>query len=158
MLWAAGHCDPEIVRLCLPHIERTRDDPWWNYLLMHATLPECFKLILEHGVDPDVASGDGRTTLHHLATVDRPEREGLALATMLLDAGASLSRRDLLLQSTPLDWACRWGRIGLAELYLARGADAVEADAEPWSTPLAGAGKRGFVKIAKLLSEHGARE
>ena len=26
MLWAAGPSDPEIVRLCLPHMKRPRDD------------------------------------------------------------------------------------------------------------------------------------
>src|SRR5262249_17524031 len=33
MLWAAGPTDPEIVRLCLPHMKRPRKDPWWNYVL-----------------------------------------------------------------------------------------------------------------------------
>jgi len=47
MLWAASWTDPEIVRLCLPHTPRPRDDPWWNYVLVHAALPECFKLILD---------------------------------------------------------------------------------------------------------------
>jgi ankyrin repeat protein len=156
MLWAAGGSDPEIVRMCLPHMTKPRNDPWWNYVLMHATLLESFKLILEHGVDPDVASGDGRTTLHHLAAVDRMKQEGLIFATMLLDAGASLTRRDALLQSTPLGWACRWGRSELAKLYLERGADAVESSAEPWATPLAWAAKGGHREIVELLRTHGA--
>ena len=40
--------------MCLPHITRKRDDPWWNGVLMGAKLPEGLKLILDHGVDPDV--------------------------------------------------------------------------------------------------------
>jgi len=62
---------------------------------------------------------------------------------MLLDAGASINERDDVLRSTPLGWACRWGRIALVKLLLERGADPVEADAEPWATPRAWAEKNG---------------
>jgi ankyrin repeat protein len=157
MLWAAGSRDPEIVRMCLPHMTRKRDDPWWNYVLMHATLPDSFKLILEHGVDPDVAGGEGYTILHHLATDHVPEPTRVIRATLLLDAGASLYRRDPLLRSTPLGWACRWGRVDLVQLYLARGMDPREPDAEPWATPAAWATKRGHQDIIELLRLHGAR-
>jgi ankyrin repeat protein len=155
MLWAASWTDPEIVRLCLPHTPRPRDDPWWNYVLVHAALPECFKLILDQGVDPNVRVGGGFTILHHLASHDKAEN-CLIRATMLLDAGASLTIRDSLLQSTPLGWACRWGRIELVRLYLERGADPVEADAEPWATPLAWATKRGHHEIIEWLRSAGA--
>jgi hypothetical protein len=116
---------------------RKPDDNWWNYVQMHATLPECFKLVLDHGINPDVTGVGGHTTLHHLATATVSDEDRIARATLLLDAGASLRNRDQLLKSTPLGWACRWGRIDLVELYLARGADAREPDAEPWATPLA---------------------
>ena len=151
MLWAAGSCDPEIVRMCLPYVTRKPDDPWWNYVLMHATLPESFKLVLDHGVDPDVTGVGGHTTLQHLATRTAGDEHRVSRATMLLDAGASLRKRDQLLKSTPLGWACRWGRIELVKLYLTRGADPVEADAEPWATPLAWATKNGHAEIADLL-------
>jgi hypothetical protein len=61
-----------------------------------------------------------------------PERR-LAFAKPLLDAGARLDIRDGLLKSTPLGWACRWGRVDGVKLLLERGADPVEADAEPWA-------------------------
>ena len=48
---------------------------------------------------------------------------GVQLATILLDAGARLDVRDDLLKSTPLGWACRWGRVEMVKLFLARGAD-----------------------------------
>ena len=154
MLWAG---DAEIVRVCLPHTPRPRDDPWWNYVLVHAALPECFKLILDQGVDPNGRGGDGYTILHHLASdYGHALNERVLRATMLLDAGASLTKRDPLLQSTPLGWACRWGRIELVRLYLERGADALEADAERWATPLAWATKRGHHEIAQLLRPAGA--
>src|SRR5262249_50809622 len=144
----------------LSHIKKDRNDPWWNYVLMRAGPLESFKLILDHGINPD--SGDvpgkgGFTMLHNLATdhIDEPTR--VHRATMLLDAGASLKRRDPTLKSTPLGWACRWGRRGLVELYLNRGADPQETDAEPWAMPLAWAKKGGHHEIIELLQLMGAK-
>jgi ankyrin repeat protein len=149
--------DPGFIRLCLPHITRKRDDPWWNGQLSGATLPEGLKLILDHGVDPDVRGGEGYTVLHYLGSdyCRASIEERVIRATMLLDAGASLTLRDSLLKSTPLGWACRWGRIELVRLYLERGADSVEADAEPWATPLAWATKRRHHEIVPLLRSVG---
>jgi ankyrin repeat protein len=157
MLWAAGSCDAEIVRMCLPYMTRKPDDYWWNYVLMHATLPESFKLVLDHGVDPDVPGVGGHTTLHHLATATASDEHRITRATLLLDTGASLRKRDLLLKSTPLGWACRWGRIELVKVYLGRGADVVESDAEAWATPLAWATKCGHREIIDLLRLHGTK-
>lgn len=70
---------------------------------------------------------------------------------MLLDAGARVDVRDDLLESTPLGWACRWGRTGLVKRLLKRGADPVEADAEPWATPRAWAEKRGHADVLAML-------
>jgi ankyrin repeat protein len=151
--------DPEFMRVCLPHITRKRDDPWWNGVLLNAKLPEGLKLILDHGVDPDVRGGEGYTVLHHLASDycrASNEEARVIRATMLLDAGASLTIRDSLLKSTPLGWACRWGRIELVRLYLERSADALEADAERWATPLAWATKRGHRAVVEMLRSHGA--
>ena len=136
---------------------RKPEDPWWNYVLMHATLPESFKLVLDHGVDPDVKGVGGHTTLHHLATTTVSDEHRITRATLLLDAGASLRKRDQLLKSTPLGWACRWGRNELVQLYLERGADAVEVEGEPWATPLAWATKGGHCEIVELLRSRGAR-
>ena len=152
--------DPEFVRMCLPHITRKRDDPWWNGVLLNAKVPEGLKLVLERGVDPNMADDAGYTVLHHLASDycrASNEEARVIRATMLLDAGASLTIRDSLLKSTPLGWACRWGHIELVRLYLERGADALEADAERWATPLAWATKRGHHEIVQLLRSAGAR-
>jgi ankyrin repeat protein len=101
-----------------------------------------------------MANDAGYTVLQKLA--ESHEETRVIRATMLLDAGAKLTKRDPLLNSTPLGWACRWGRIELVRLYLERGADAVEADAEPWATPLAWATKRGHREIIELLRSAGA--
>ena len=89
--------------------------------------------------------------LHHVAMNMCADEHRIPFAKMLLDAGASLDVRDTLLKSTPLGWACRWGRRELVAFYFQRGADPVEADAEPWATPLAWARKGGREDIAALL-------
>ncbi len=65
---------------------------------------------------------------------------------------ASTDIRDDLLKSTPLGWACRWGRVDLVKLLLERGADPVEADAEAWATPRAWAEKMKHDKVLAVLN------
>ena len=79
--------------------------------------------------------------------------ERLRFATMLLDAGARLDIHDHLLDSTPLGWACRWGRVELVQLLLDRGADPVEADAPAWATPMAWAERMNHPAAADLLHD-----
>ena len=173
---AACGGDPEIVRLALEHLDWPRDDPRWFGILEQplriwnhgsrarpewdrTTYRTCFHVILEH-CDPSIRGRTprfGLTILHSVAgsrehvTAD----ERVAFATMLLDAGARLDLRDYVLKSTPLGWACRWGRIELVELLLARGADPVEADADPWATPEAWAKKMNHGAVLAVLREHG---
>src|SRR5262249_29328515 len=162
----AGACggDLEIVRFALPIVDLPREDPkWfgalegtlrlWNHGPGHWSHPEwdrrtyleCFRLILQRcdpnirGREPD--KGQSGFTILHIVTGGRvawmTSEEQVAFATMLLDAGARLDIRDNLLRSTPLGWACRWGRKELVKLFLGRGADPLEAGAEPWATPRA---------------------
>ena len=79
----------------------------------------------------------------------------MAFATLLLDAGAQVDARDDLLRSTPLGWACRWGRLELVKLLIERGADAAEADAEPWATPKAWAAKMRRDDVLAVLLGYG---
>jgi hypothetical protein len=73
----------------------------------------------------------------------------------LLDAGARTDVRDDILRSTPLGWACRWGRAGVARALLERGADPVESDAEPWARPRAWAEKMERPAVLAVLKEYG---
>lgn len=155
LLAAGGH--PDFVRLCLPRITRDRGDPWWSLALLGAADPAGLGLLLEHGVQPDVRGDGGYTLLHHVVAAESSEEARLARAALLLDAGASLAERDTLLKSTPLGWACRWGRVAFVKLYLERGARAIEPDAEPWATPLAWATKRGHQEVLELLRSAGAK-
>jgi ankyrin repeat protein len=168
LLWG-GACggDAAIVRMALEHIDRPRDEPWWFHIMEQpirmwssgGAQLDCLKLILER-CDPNLPgrSRDGfNLTLLHSVAGARPHvtaDERLAFATALLDVGARTDLRDGLLNSTPLGWACRWGRIELVELLLQRGADPVEADAEPWATPKAWAQKMGHGAVVALLEAH----
>ena len=78
----------------------------------------------------------------------------MTFASILLDAGARLDLRDDLLKSTPLGWACRWGRVELVRLFLERGADPIESDTEPWATPTAWAEKMNRTDVLVVLREH----
>ena len=170
LLWSGtdgGHTD--IVRLALAHIGWPPGDPRWHGMLMRvlgwhaepdrARFLECFRLMLER-CDPGVRGGTFRATMLHDVSGSWPRRpsgpeERVALATMLLDAGARLDVRDAVLMSTPLGWACRWGRVEMVKLLLERGADAVEAGAEPWATPRAWAEKTQRAGVLALLAGHG---
>jgi ankyrin repeat protein len=167
ILWSgASGRSAEIVRMALERINWPRDDPRWFWMLWrplpgHRDLNEAeqadsratFRLILER-CDPNLrAPESGQTMLHEV--IARDHGVGVSLATMLLDAGARTDIRDEFLKSTPLGWACRWGRVALVELLLARGADPIEAGAEPWATPLAWAERRQHAGIASILRQHG---
>ena len=84
------------------------------------------------------------------------EEERVTFATLLLDAGASLTRRDPLLLSTPLGWACRRGRHELARLPIERGAAVDEPEAEAWASPLEWATRKGHGELAALLRADGS--
>jgi hypothetical protein len=130
--------------------------PWCHHEWDRSTYLTCFKMILSHCGPPNRRHRFGATILHetvmmgdHVTPLER-----VAFATALLDAGASMDLRDDLLKSTPLGWACRWGREELVRLFLERGADPAEADAEPWATPKAWAMKMGHQRVFAILSEH----
>lgn len=165
LLWG-GACggDAEIVRMALAHIDRPKSDPWWFHIMEQpirmwsdgGAQVECLKLILDR-CDPNIPGrvGDGfNLTILHSVAGARPHvtaKQRLAFATVLLDAGARTDLRDGLLSSTPLGWACRWGRAELVKLLLERGADPVEPDAEPWATPRAWAEKMKHEHVLEIL-------
>jgi ankyrin repeat protein len=167
ILWSgASGRSVEIVRMALERIDWPRDDPRWFWILWrplpgHWDLNETeqadsratFRLILERCDANLRAPGSGQTMLHEV--IARDHGVGVSLATMLLDAGARTDIRDEYLKSTPLGWACRWGRVELVKLLLARGADPIESGAEPWATPSSWAERRQHGEIASIL-EHGA--
>jgi ankyrin repeat protein len=162
LLWGAiGRPSPEIVELTLARTDWPRDDRRWFRILENglygpandrAERVRAFALVLERA-DPNVRGSWDATLLHHIAAsrggLDAADR--LAFATLVLDAGGRLDMRDAVLKSTPLGWACRWGRSELVALFLERGADPVELDAEDWARPEAWAKTRGHRAILAKL-------
>ena len=168
LAWAAAdHGCPAVLELALARLDWPPDDPRWHWILIqpirgvagdadHQTHFTCFEMLLSHGASPNVARL-GETILHFAAArKGPPEAERVRFAALLLDHGARLDLRDDLLASTPLGWACRWGRQAMADLLIVRGAPVHEPDAEPWATPLAWARKMGHAAIERRLREAGA--
>jgi hypothetical protein len=174
--------DPDIVGMALERIDWPPDDPrwystlrgplsFWNHVpwiqsekwtFDRGTYLTSFRLILAR-CHANVSGSFGRTILHDVIAMGRrvgepdwvTSDEVLAFATTLIDAGARLNVRDDLLKSTPLGWACRWGRVEVVTMLLERGADPSESDAEPWATPKAWAEKMKNHDVLAVLREHG---
>ena len=128
--------------MALEGVDWGREDGRWYWIMMQAVWSkslETFETILRR-CDANLRHPRfGRMLLHDVVGLGGPPE----MAAMLLDAGARIGERDDLLKSTPLGWACRWGRVEMVKLLLDRGADPVEADAEPWARPRAWVEKMG---------------
>ncbi len=121
---------------------------------------EIMALLLEASGDPNALGRFGLTLLHFVAA--RPgdghahqpvmnSAQRSRFATQLLEAGADPARRDDLLCSTALGWACRYGRTELVRLYLERGIEPGEPETPDWATPFQWAEKMGQTEILELL-------
>ena len=179
LLWAAG-CggDPNIVGMCLRHLDWANADKRWFNLLEQPLRQwrlgphrkyrdfdrkvyfEIFEMILSHGASPNIIGRFGYRLAHHLAACgvvwEEPimtETDRIEFATILLKYKADLNVIDDLLQSTPLGWAVRWGKYELAHLYLENGAHPTLAGAQ-WATPLHWAEKKKQTKITTLLKKY----
>lgn len=164
---AADHGCPAIVELALKRLNWPSDDPKWHWILIqpirgvganhsdHEGHFRCMAILLRHGIDANV-SRFGQTALHFAAARHSAlsGTERARFAALLLDHGARLDLRDDLLKSTPLGWACRWGRKELVEMLIARGAPVNETDAEPWATPRAWAEKMEQGSVLAVLRQH----
>jgi ankyrin repeat protein len=119
---------------------------------------EMFRILLGSGMNPDLPNWQRQTFLHDLCRGGKRGQTGkqLALAGILLDAGASISAREDEYCSTPLGWAARTNMPDMVELLLSRGAPTNLHDDKPWATPLAWAERRGHTEIAEILRRHGA--
>ena len=167
LAWSAAHhgC-PAILELALERLNWPGADSRWHWMIIQPPRGasadsaqneghfQAMDLLLRHGVDPNL-SRYGQTVLHFTAAYSGPvsDADRARFAGMLIDHGARLDVRDDLLRSTPLGWACRWGRRKLAELLIARGAPVDEPNADPWATPKEWAGKRKHAEILRVLQQ-----
>jgi hypothetical protein len=164
---AAGHGCPEIVAMALSHLDWPPSDPRWHWVLIQPIRDaggdsaqneghfRSLEVLLNHGVDANVHRRH-ETALHFTAARQSALSgdDRARFAAMLIDHGARLDMRDDLLKSTPLGWACRWGRPEMVKLLIQRGAPVRERDAEAWATPEAWAQKMGHLKIQEILKEN----
>jgi hypothetical protein len=74
-------------------------------------------------MNPDLPNWQRQTFLHDLCRGGKRGQTGkqLALAGILLDAGASISAREDEYCSTPLGWAARTNMPDMVEFLLSRG-------------------------------------
>jgi len=122
--------------------------------------PDMLRLLLASGMDPDLPNWQRATPLHDLCGRDsrgRSQPLRKECATILLDAGATISARDDDYRSTPLAWAARNDLPEMVELLLARGAPTSLPDDKPWATPLAWAIRRGHAHVVEILRRAGAK-
>jgi hypothetical protein len=127
-----------------------------EYLWRHTDMA---RVLLEHGMDPNLPNWQRMTPLHHIAGRtwhNKTKEEWVELVDLFLGFGADVNAIDEEFRSTPLGWAARLGKKDMAAHLLDRGADSNAADA-PWATPLAWAEKRGHRQIAQVLKNHGAK-
>jgi ankyrin repeat protein len=113
--------------------------------------PDALRTLLAHEMNPNQMNWQHQTLLHHASTQATTD-----CASILLDAGASITARDDEYRSTPLGWAARVNKPEMVKFLLSRGAPANLPDDEPWATPLAWASRRGHTKVVELLREAGA--
>jgi ankyrin repeat protein len=165
---AADHGCPAIVQLALPRLAWPRDDPRWHWIIIQPIRGSggddadnaghflSMEALLRHGVDPNVARY-GQTALHFAAGYRGAVGDAVRarFASILIEYGARLDLRDDLLKSTPLGWACRWGRNKLVDTLISRGAPVDEPDAESWATPKAWAAKMSHDAILTALLDGG---
>jgi hypothetical protein len=162
----------EIVRMALERVDWPRHDARWfrmlaaplsfwhhipwlragNKELDRSGYLKCFKLVLS-ACDVNVVGPFGRTILHEIAAMRDwiTQDEVTAFGRAALEAGTRTDHRDGILKSTPLGWACRWGKIKLVRPLMEHGAVPEEKDTEPWVQPLAWAQKMEHNEIVSVL-------
>jgi ankyrin repeat protein len=171
LAWSAADSGcAAIVEMALPHLNWVATDARWHWILIQPVRGiggdaarregffKCMEILLRR-IDPNISSNLGQTVLHFTAAshADITGAERARFAALFLDRGARLNIRDLLLKSTALGWACRWGRAELVELLIAHGAAIDEPEAEPWATPAAWAEKRKHAEVLAILKRSAGR-
>ncbi len=149
----------EVLRMCIPHLKSPPGAgllprTWWRVERV-----ENLQMLLDAGADPNGVFRFGDTALHDLAkTRLDSEQQRLAFLEPLLKAGARFDKRDIFFESTPLGWACRFGRLELVKRLVESGAPVNEPDAPSWATPLSWAEKMKHQEIAQYLRSKGAEK
>jgi ankyrin repeat protein len=108
------------------------------------------ELLFSHGMDANYTNWLGIKPMHRFG-----QRGDIESAVIFLGHGADINAIDGEICSTPLGWACKYGKKEMVEFLLVQGAD-VSLAGEAWATPIAWATRRGYNDIADLLKKKGA--
>jgi ankyrin repeat protein len=114
--------------------------------LWHA--PDLTRILLEHGMNPNLPNWQRITPLHHIAREGNVEK-----AKLFLEFGADIHAIDEEYRSTPLGWAARHGCVAMVNYLLQQGADRDLPEEPGWAKPLAWARNRGHEEIVHRLQE-----
>jgi ankyrin repeat protein len=109
------------------------------------------RALLKQGADVGGAQGDGMTALHWAA-----ERGDVALADMLLYAGANVAAVTRIGQYTPLHLASRTGSVPVVLALLKAGANPATKTTNTGVTALHLAAASGNAEVVKVLLDRGA--
>ncbi|MDE0179312.1 MAG: ankyrin repeat domain-containing protein [Gammaproteobacteria bacterium] len=140
---SAGHED--LVRLLLARGLRVPAAVTGCQTYLWRTLPLA-RLLLEHGMDPDLPNWQQVRPLHFIA-----EKGDVDKARLFLEYGADPNAVDEEYRTTPLGWAARRGQSEFIRFALANGFDPRLPESPPWARPDAWARRRGHDETAKLL-------
>jgi ankyrin repeat protein len=107
--------------------------------------------LLKHGLDVNVRSPEGKTSLHSQAVLSSFDNSTIGTAAWLLDRGADIEARDNK-GMTPLMVAAKWGSYEMVEFLLSRGAKVGVKDAQGKNIT-ASSQKKGDILLAALKKE-----
>lgn len=133
LLLARGLRVPPAVTVCQTYL--------WRNL-------ELARLLLDHGMDPNLPNWQRVSPLHHMASHGR-----IDAARLFLEFGADPAAVDEEYRATPLAWAARAGQADFVRFALAAGFPAAGPEAPDWSRAQAWAARRGHGEIAALLGD-----
>lgn len=104
------------------------------------------RLMLEAGMDPNVAGARGETALRYAAANGKPE-----VVRLLLEAGADVNVEDAD-GLTPLRYAAYYGHKDVVETLLENGADLDGGSRDGWTAEAVALG-RGHADIVRILRD-----
>lgn len=131
LLLARGLRLPAVVTYCQSYLWRSLD---------------LARLLLEHGMDPNLPNWQRVTPLHDMAA-----RGNVDAAKLFLEFGADPNAIDEEYRTTPLGWAARAGQEGFVRFALERGFDPSLTASPSWAQPASWAERRGHAAVAGLL-------
>lgn len=131
LMLARGLRVPPVVTVCQTYL-------WRNLALS--------RLLLEHGMDPNLPNWQQVSPLHHVASTGN-----VAAARLFLEFGADAGAVDEEYRATPLGWAARAGQADFVRFALAAGFPAAAPGVPDWSRAEAWAARGGHDDIVALL-------